>query len=225
MRHNLSINPHFRKGHKAPQGAGHLWTISSGDSAENVLAWEHVSNHTEFGIYHTNTHFAHFPLQKKQRLDLFFKMESMNRERLAQHQQQIQQQTTSSNARQQQHQSHSRHNGCPQDQQCHYDEAAVAAAAIQQEMMQQQGQSSCNAKESALLQRTTTIHTNNESIHHHQQTLHALPYNELLSEEELRKTAGQILNGIHREVEVQSVNHQSIISTYQDVLMDNGKYF
>ncbi|TMW47006.1 hypothetical protein DOY81_007920 [Sarcophaga bullata] len=43
VRHNLSINPHFRKGHKAPQGAGHLWTISSGDSAENVLAWEHVS--------------------------------------------------------------------------------------------------------------------------------------------------------------------------------------
>jgi len=43
VRHNLSINPHFRKGVKAPQGAGHLWAISSGDSAENVLAWEHVS--------------------------------------------------------------------------------------------------------------------------------------------------------------------------------------
>lgn len=28
---------------KAPQGAGHLWTISSADSEENILAWEHVS--------------------------------------------------------------------------------------------------------------------------------------------------------------------------------------
>lgn len=45
VRHNLSINPHFRKGVKAPQGAGHLWAISSGDSAENVLAWEHVSGY------------------------------------------------------------------------------------------------------------------------------------------------------------------------------------
>lgn len=43
VRHNLSINPHFRKGSKAPQGAGHLWTISSRDSEANNLAWEHVS--------------------------------------------------------------------------------------------------------------------------------------------------------------------------------------
>ncbi|XP_044754244.1 forkhead box protein N3-like isoform X2 [Coccinella septempunctata] len=28
VRHNLSINPHFRKGSKAPHGAGHLWTIA-----------------------------------------------------------------------------------------------------------------------------------------------------------------------------------------------------
>lgn len=53
VRHNLSINPHFRKGSKATQGAGHLWTISSRDSEVNLLAWEH----------------------KKQRLELFFKME------------------------------------------------------------------------------------------------------------------------------------------------------
>ena len=34
VRHNLSINPHFRKGSKAPHGAGHLWAIAnrSGDS-------------------------------------------------------------------------------------------------------------------------------------------------------------------------------------------------
>lgn len=44
VRHNLSINPHFRKGSKAAQGAGHLWTISSRDSESNLLAWEHVSN-------------------------------------------------------------------------------------------------------------------------------------------------------------------------------------
>ena len=33
VRHNLSINPHFRKGSKAPHGAGHLWAIAnrSGD--------------------------------------------------------------------------------------------------------------------------------------------------------------------------------------------------
>lgn len=43
VRHNLSINPHFRKGNKAPQGAGHLWTISSRDSDTNILAWEHVN--------------------------------------------------------------------------------------------------------------------------------------------------------------------------------------
>ncbi len=44
VRHNLSINPHFRKGSKAAQGAGHLWTISTRDSESNVLAWEHVHN-------------------------------------------------------------------------------------------------------------------------------------------------------------------------------------
>lgn len=44
VRHNLSINPHFRKGNKAPQGAGHLWIISTRDSEANILAWEHVSS-------------------------------------------------------------------------------------------------------------------------------------------------------------------------------------
>lgn len=28
VRHNLSINPYFKKGDKARSGAGHLWTIS-----------------------------------------------------------------------------------------------------------------------------------------------------------------------------------------------------
>ncbi|XP_061397902.1 forkhead box protein A2-A, partial [Musca vetustissima] len=211
VRHNLSINPHFRKGHKAPQGAGHLWTISSGDSAENVLAWEH----------------------KKQRLDLFFKMESMNRERLAQ--QQLQQQQQSSGNSSTRHQSqckNPKHNSSQQDPSL-YDEAAVAAAAIQQEMLQQQGHTTsgkdiAHHQHAHHHQQRTILHasTGQPQQHHHHpshsQALHDLPYNELLSEEELRKTAGQILNGIHREVEVQSVNHhQSLISTYQDVLLEN----
>ncbi|KAG8285406.1 hypothetical protein J6590_080902 [Homalodisca vitripennis] len=29
VRHNLSINPHFRKGLKSRHGAGHLWTLSN----------------------------------------------------------------------------------------------------------------------------------------------------------------------------------------------------
>lgn len=169
-------------------------------------------------------------------------METMNRERLAQHHQQMQQQsavTASNNASV--HQQQQKHHGCQQDQ-CLYDEAAVAAAAIQQEMLQQQQQShSVNSKE-ILNPHTHTIHHSNSTAAitaatrlnspHRQrqqqpqqqhQVLHELPYNDLLTDEELRKTAGQILNGIHREVEVQSVN-QSVISTYQDVLLENGEF-
>lgn len=40
MRHNLSINPHFRKGGKAVQGAGHLWTIAQRDDKKS---WQIVS--------------------------------------------------------------------------------------------------------------------------------------------------------------------------------------
>ncbi|XP_049791616.1 forkhead box protein K1-like isoform X1 [Schistocerca nitens] len=32
VRHNLSINPHFRKGSKAPHGVGHLWTFANKDA-------------------------------------------------------------------------------------------------------------------------------------------------------------------------------------------------
>ena len=28
MRHNLSMNPHFRKGNKSKQGAGHVWVLA-----------------------------------------------------------------------------------------------------------------------------------------------------------------------------------------------------
>ncbi|GFG37711.1 hypothetical protein Cfor_06954, partial [Coptotermes formosanus] len=31
VRHNLSISPHFRKGGKAPNAAGHFWTIANED--------------------------------------------------------------------------------------------------------------------------------------------------------------------------------------------------
>ncbi|XP_016038007.2 putative uncharacterized protein DDB_G0288537 [Drosophila simulans] len=197
VRHNLSINPHFRKGVKAPQGAGHLWAISSGDSAENVLAWEH----------------------KKQRLDLFFKMESINRERIQQHQQQQQLQQ-----HQQQHQQHSpqqqqhpaaQQQHMPQASSCMYDEAAVAVATLTQEMMQTN--SGGGSTEASQQQHHHHSHQNHQNHNQHHQRL--LPFNDLLSDDELRKTAGQILNGIHREVEVQSVN--SIISTYHDVLLDN----
>lgn len=41
MRHNLSINPHFRKGKKAPQGAGHLWELVNSGMNQNNL--ENVS--------------------------------------------------------------------------------------------------------------------------------------------------------------------------------------
>ncbi|XP_029165527.1 forkhead box protein biniou-like [Nylanderia fulva] len=38
VRHNLSINPHFRKGSKAPHGAGHLWAIANRDCRPRPLA-------------------------------------------------------------------------------------------------------------------------------------------------------------------------------------------
>ncbi|KAJ9584170.1 hypothetical protein L9F63_021467, partial [Diploptera punctata] len=41
VRHNLSINPHFRKGCKASHGAGHLWTIANKEefSHASLLMW------------------------------------------------------------------------------------------------------------------------------------------------------------------------------------------
>lgn len=210
VRHNLSINPHFRKGLKAPQGAGHLWTISSGDSAENVLAWEHV-RHSQCSQYATTMLNFPFISQKKQRLDLFFKMESMNRERLQQHQQQMlqRQSCTSPHPDCQQQQREQQ-----QQQTCVYDEAAAAAATIAREMLSNSGDEGCAGNCN-----NSTDNNNHRLESNH--LVHELPFNDLMSDEELRKTAGQILNGIHREVEVQSVN--SIISTYHDVLLDNGE--
>lgn len=82
VRHNLSINPHFRKGNKAKAGAGHLWKISSRESEANFLAWEHVSvssNTTCDSSRHKLQCLISISLtQKKQRLELFFKMEAAN---------------------------------------------------------------------------------------------------------------------------------------------------
>ncbi|XP_076630462.1 uncharacterized protein LOC143346339 [Colletes latitarsis] len=46
VRHNLSINPHFRKGSKAPHGAGHLWAIAnrSGDSRPRQIINTSMTN-------------------------------------------------------------------------------------------------------------------------------------------------------------------------------------
>lgn len=78
VRHNLSINPHFRKGNKAKAGAGHLWKISSRESEANFLAWEHVRlTNLEWISIHLLIPFMNLT-QKKQRLELFFKMEAAN---------------------------------------------------------------------------------------------------------------------------------------------------
>ncbi|XP_011870399.1 PREDICTED: uncharacterized protein LOC105563419 isoform X2 [Vollenhovia emeryi] len=45
VRHNLSINPHFRKGSKAPHGAGHLWAIANrGDYRPRPFAVNGLAN-------------------------------------------------------------------------------------------------------------------------------------------------------------------------------------
>ena len=36
VRHNLSMNPHFRKGGKAKQGSGHLWVLADYDKEEQL---------------------------------------------------------------------------------------------------------------------------------------------------------------------------------------------
>ncbi|XP_066262908.1 forkhead box protein J1-A-like isoform X1 [Euwallacea similis] len=45
VRHNLSINPHFRKGERAVQGAGHFWTIAQRDVTKS---WQMRQRINEF---------------------------------------------------------------------------------------------------------------------------------------------------------------------------------
>ena len=36
VRHNLSMNPHFRKGNKAKHGSGHLWVLADIEEDQTV---------------------------------------------------------------------------------------------------------------------------------------------------------------------------------------------
>lgn len=224
VRHNLSINPHFRKGSKATQGAGHLWTISSRDSEVNLLAWEH----------------------KKQRLELFFKMEeSANRTKqndavtqtniLNQHQHdnhqhlQQQQQQQQQEQQQQQHQ-YIHHNIMNQDHtnlhNQHMEEyeavryITTSAIPVSTAAVTTLHSSDCTDLHSVNNGIYTTYRNSlcpNQSIkpqylhHHHGQTLQ--PVDDVHSE--LQKSAGEILHGVNRgnvEVQVMQTTDNSIQS-------------
>ncbi|KAL0273356.1 UNVERIFIED_CONTAM: hypothetical protein PYX00_006044 [Menopon gallinae] len=45
VRHNLSINPYFRKGTKARQGSGHLWTVNKSDDNSKINSWKRQRFH------------------------------------------------------------------------------------------------------------------------------------------------------------------------------------
>ncbi|XP_055713473.1 forkhead box protein D3-like isoform X2 [Phlebotomus papatasi] len=144
VRHNLSINPHFRKGSKAPQGAGHLWTISSRDSEANNLAWEH----------------------KKQRLELFFKMEAAHSPAVVR-----------------------------REVETAFDETAAATASI---LPPQERQSPEN--------QATVKHPESLATFYTPQDPHQMPFDVTDSSDDLRRVAGEILNGVRRNVEVQIVH-------------------
>ncbi|XP_041972911.1 hepatocyte nuclear factor 3-beta-like [Aricia agestis] len=46
VRHNLSINPHFRKGARASQGAGHLWSLAA--NAIDLLPLRQPTHKTDY---------------------------------------------------------------------------------------------------------------------------------------------------------------------------------
>ncbi|GAB0091388.1 uncharacterized protein DMENIID0001_062270 [Sergentomyia squamirostris] len=144
VRHNLSINPHFRKGSKAPQGAGHLWTISSRDSEANNLAWEH----------------------KKQRLELFFKMEAAHSPAVVR-----------------------------REIEANFDETAAATASILPPQERQSPENSLSVKPTDTL---ASFYAQPES--------HQLPFDVTDPTDDLRRVAGEILNGVRRNVEVQIVH-------------------
>ena len=54
MRHNLSMNPHFRKGGKAKQGSGHLWVLADYDK-EDQLPHVHVQQQSQQQLEQPNT--------------------------------------------------------------------------------------------------------------------------------------------------------------------------
>uniref|UniRef100_A0A1B0EVQ5 Fork-head domain-containing protein n=1 Tax=Lutzomyia longipalpis TaxID=7200 RepID=A0A1B0EVQ5_LUTLO len=146
VRHNLSINPHFRKGSKAPQGAGHLWTISSRDSEANNLAWEH----------------------KKQRLELFFKMEAAHSPAVVR-----------------------------RDADGVFDETAAATASILPPPESHSPENHVAMKQPA---------ADSLAAFYATQDQHQMPFDVTDASDDLRRVAGEILNGVRRNVEVQIVH-------------------
>ncbi|XP_028133674.2 forkhead box protein O1-A-like isoform X2 [Diabrotica virgifera virgifera] len=64
VRHNLSINPHFRKGGKAVQGAGHLWTIAQRDAQKCAQIKQRISQF--FQNFYADSHSTpQDPLEKE----------------------------------------------------------------------------------------------------------------------------------------------------------------
>ncbi|XP_065090469.1 forkhead box protein P1-B-like [Ochlerotatus camptorhynchus] len=178
VRHNLSINPHFRKGNKAPQGAGHLWTISSRDSEANFLAWEH----------------------KRQRLELFFKMEAANAK-------------TQREAP-----------GSPNQ-----DEIAAATASLAQYEPHSPGHGSTSESIDYRLSQpgSSGQHLQPSLGQQQQQPMYAsIPNNqfEVVQGEELKRSAGEILNGIRRNVEVQIVHPINSNNFQAYALLDSDYY-
>lgn len=112
--------------------------------------------------------------QKKQRLELFFKMESLHREREI----------------------------AAIRENANYDEAAAAVAAITKEY---------SGKEDSISQkRSPSSKDCNIST--------SLSFPEFVSDDDIKKSAGDILNGIRRDVEVQAIN--SLINTYGDAFLE-----
>ncbi|XP_070509167.1 uncharacterized protein [Chironomus tepperi] len=168
VRHNLSINPHFRKGNKAKAGAGHLWKISSRESEANFLAWEH----------------------KKQRLELFFKMEAANLLKVQ----------NSLNRKAEAEANINKHseNVCSltYDAELHAATASIISLPLE--------------TSSPII----STHGDTDSVSSQYYQFHEiLPISQHQQTDELRKTAGEILNGVRRNVEVQ-IMHPSDLQSY-----------
>ncbi|XP_055523350.1 uncharacterized protein LOC129717466 [Wyeomyia smithii] len=180
VRHNLSINPHFRKGNKAPQGAGHLWTISSRDSEANFLAWEH----------------------KRQRLELFFKMEAANAKTVR-----------------------DQPPGSPSQEEI----AAATASLAQYEPQSPEQRSVSESIDFRNSQPGTSSQHHLQALgqQQQQQPLYAnISTNqfEVVQGDELKRSAGEILNGIRRNVEVQIVHPISSNNFQAYALLDSDYY-
>ena len=62
VRHNLSMNPHFRKGDKSKHGAGHLWVLADYDSeVEKAGGVDHSIGGGKFTLKFFYVHGTDFP--------------------------------------------------------------------------------------------------------------------------------------------------------------------